>query len=147
MDFRIRDATADDAPRIAELLLELGQPMGVGTIPQRIAGVQREGGIVLVAEAVGAPLLGVMSVVRHHVIHAPGPIGYITSLVTTASARRCGVGRAFVAAAKTWAKDEGCVRLSVTSAEPRADAHAFYPAAGLPYTGRRYSVTITERAT
>jgi GNAT superfamily N-acetyltransferase len=147
MDFRIRDATDVDAPRIAELLVELGQPMGVDLIPERIAAVQREGGLVLVAEAVDAPLLGVMSVVRHHVIHAPGPIGYITALVTTSKVRRAGVGRALVAAAKAWAKSEGCVRLSVTSAEPRAEAHAFYPATGLPYTGRRYSVTIPEQAT
>jgi GNAT superfamily N-acetyltransferase len=147
MDFLLRDATDADAPRIAELLSELGQPMDARLLAERFAAVRREGGLVLVADASGVPLLGVMSVVRHHVIHAPGPIGYITALVTTASARRRGVGRAFVAAAKDWAGREGCVRLSVTSAEPRTDAHAFYPASGLPYTGRRYSATIPEQAT
>ena len=57
-------------------------------------------------------------------------------------AARRGVGKAFIAAATNWAQKHGCARLSVTSAEHRADAHAFYPACGLPYTGRRFSVLL-----
>jgi hypothetical protein len=34
--------------------------------------------------------------------------------------------------------------LSVTSAEHRADAHAFYPRCGLPYTGRRFAAPIAH---
>jgi hypothetical protein len=30
----------------------------------------------------------------------------------------------------------------VTSGEQRADAHAFYPACGLAYTGRRFATPI-----
>jgi len=50
----------------------------------------------------------------------------------SSNSRRRGVGQLLVEAAKRWARDHGCVRLSVTSAERRADAHAFYPACGLP---------------
>ena len=46
---------------------------------------------------------------------------------------------ALVEAAEGWAVRAGCVRLTVTSAEHRADAHAFYPACGIPYTGRRFA--------
>jgi GNAT superfamily N-acetyltransferase len=69
-------------------------------------------------------------------------VAYITALVTAAAARGRGVGRALVAEAVEWARREGCVRISVTSAEHRADAHAFYPACGLPYTGRRFGTTL-----
>jgi len=47
-----------------------------------------------------------------------------------------------VAAAMDWARQHRCVRLSVTSAERRSNAHAFYVACGLPYTGRRFTVAI-----
>ena len=89
--------------------------------------------------------LGVISLSRHVALHAPGPIAYITALVSASAARRRGVGQLLVEAAKMWAAEQGCVRLSVTSAERRADAHAFYPACGLPYTGRRFSMEISER--
>ena len=89
--------------------------------------------------------LGLVSLSRHVSLHAPGPIAYITALVTASTARRRGVGQLLVDAAKDWATAHGCVRLSVTSAERRADAHAFYPACGLPYTGRRFSMDISAR--
>jgi hypothetical protein len=34
--------------------------------------------------------------------------------------------------------------LLVTSAEHRAAAHAFYPACGMPYTGRRFATDIAR---
>jgi len=71
------------------------------------------------------------------------PVAYITALVTASAARRRGVGQLLVGSAKRWATEQGCVRLSVTSAERRADAHAFYVACGMPYTGRRFSTQLT----
>jgi GNAT superfamily N-acetyltransferase len=88
--------------------------------------------------------IGLACVTAHATIHAVAPVGYITALVTTSAARGTGVGRALVTAAETWAREQGCVRLSVTSAEHRADAHAFYPRCGMPYSGRRFSKTIAD---
>lgn len=135
-------ARPNDADTIARLLTELGHPTRADDVPSRLAAVQREGGAVLLASDAAGDVLGLMCLSRHAVLHAAGPVAYITALVTTASARRRGVGRAFVEAAKTWARQQGCVRLSVTSAERRADAHAFYPACGMPYTGRRFTVGL-----
>jgi GNAT superfamily N-acetyltransferase len=52
------------------------------------------------------------------------------------------VGRALVNAIEQWARERGADRLSVTSAEHRSGAHAFYPACGFPYTGRRFSKSL-----
>ena len=113
----MRSVTAEDADSVATLLAELGHP------------------------ADEQPL-GLMCLVRHAVLHAPGPVAYIMALVTSTGDRRRGVGQLFVAAAMDWAKRHRCVRLSVTSAERRSDAHAFYVACGLPYSGRRFTVAI-----
>jgi GNAT superfamily N-acetyltransferase len=140
----LRDATPSDADAIASLLAELGHPTASADVPSRLAAVLRDHGAVLLAvDHVDRPL-GLMCLSRHVVLHAPGPIAYITALVTANVARRRGVGQLLVTAAKEWAIEHGCVRLSVTSAERRTDAHAFYPASGLPYTGRRFAMDIAQ---
>ena len=138
----LRAAVASDAPAIALLLTELGHPAEGAEIPGRLAAIVAEGGAVVVAIDAGGAVLGMISTARHAVPHWPGPIAYITALVTASAARRRGVGQLLVARAKEWARENGCVRLTVTSAEHRADAHAFYPACGMPYTGRRFSTAI-----
>lgn len=141
-DFTLRDATPDDAGTVARLLAELDHPTSAAEVPGRLTAVLGDGGAVLLAEDAASTPLGLLCIAKHVVLHAPGPVAYITALVTTSDARRLGVGRALVAAAKVWAEQHGCSRLSVTSAERRADAHAFYPACGLPYTGKRFSTAL-----
>lgn len=138
----LRNATAGDAEAISTLLKDLGHTTSGSEIPSRLSAVLSDHGAVLLAVDDADEPLGMISLARHYAIHAPGPIGYITALVTSSSARRRGIGQLLVAAAKDWAVKQGCVRLSVTSAERRADAHAFYPACGLPYTGRRFAMEI-----
>jgi len=140
----LRDATASDAEAMSALLKDLGHSTSASEIPARLAAVLRDHGAVLLAVDDADEPLGMISLTRHYAIHASGPIAYITALVTSSSARRRGIGQLLVAAAKEWAVKQGCVRLSVTSAERRADAHAFYPACGLPYTGRRFAMEIPQ---
>jgi GNAT superfamily N-acetyltransferase len=140
----LRDATPSDAPAIAALLAELGHPTMSADVPSRLAAVIADHGAVLLAVDNANRPLGLMCLSRHVVLHAPGPIAYITALVTASAARRRGVGQLLVAAAKEWATKRGCIRLSVTSAERRADAHVFYPSCGLPYTGRRFAMEISQ---
>jgi GNAT superfamily N-acetyltransferase len=138
----LRSAGTRDAGVIASHLRELGYPTEASDVPARLDGIRAQGGEIFLASDSSGAELGLMSLARHSVLHAPGPVAYITALVTSESARRRGVGRKLVDAAKKWATDQGCVRITVTSAERRADAHAFYPSCGLPYTGRRFGASI-----
>jgi GNAT superfamily N-acetyltransferase len=140
----LRSATPRDATAVASLLAELGYPVAEQDIPERLAATVAEGGVVLLAVNDDGVPVGLMCLARHRVLHAVGPVAYITALVVSATARGLGVGRALVAAALDWARTNDCVRLSVTSAEHRADAHAFYPRCGMPYTGRRFSAAVTK---
>ena len=140
--FLLRAPMPADTPAIASLLAELGHPTPPADIPSLLAALIHEGGTVVLAEANDGAPLGLLALARPTPVPAPGAVGYITALVVAAAARGRGVGRALVAAARQWAMQNGCARLTVNSAEHRADAHAFYPACGMPYTGRRFSVPL-----
>jgi GNAT superfamily N-acetyltransferase len=140
---RIRSATGEDADVMALLLAELGYPTSASALPARLRAVESEGGAVFLAVNSDGVVLGLASVARHATVHADAPVAYITALVTGTAARGQGIGRAMVSTAEQWAREKGCVRLSVTSAEHRADAHAFYPRCGMPYSGRRFSKTLS----
>jgi GNAT superfamily N-acetyltransferase len=138
----IRRATTDDAETIATLLGELGYPTSARSIPRRLQSLDREGSPVFLAVGADDTPLGLAAVTRHAALHAEAPVAYITALVTSSNARGQGVGRALVGACEGWARERGCGRLSVTSAEHRSDAHSFYPSCGLPYTGRRFAKVL-----
>jgi GNAT superfamily N-acetyltransferase len=124
---------------MASLLTQLGYPSSAVVIPNRLEAIEREGGIAFVACSADDRILGLASASRHATLHAGAQVAYITALVTAEDARGQGVGRSLVATIEQWAREAGCTRLSVTSAEHRAGAHAFYPRCGMPYNGRRFS--------
>ncbi len=127
---------------IAELLAELGHPAQASEIPSRLLVLTSQGGAALVAVYDDDRPLALVCLARVSTLHSPGPAAYITTFVTASTARRRGIGKLLVARAFEWARENKCSRLSVTSAERRAEAHAFYPACGLPYTGRRFATDL-----
>jgi GNAT superfamily N-acetyltransferase len=138
----IRRATIDDADTIATLLGELGYPTAAESVPPRLRILEKEESPVFVAVGADDTPLGLAAATKHAGLHTDESVAYITALVTSSGARGQGVGRALVGACEAWAREQGCGRLSVTSAERRADAHAFYPSCGLPYTGRRFAKVL-----
>jgi len=138
----IRRAVHDDAPRIAELLGQLGYPSSGDAMLRRMRNTDKSDNAILVAMSAEGRVVGMAGLHRMAVLHLDAPVGYITAFVIDESTRGHGVGRKLLEAAETWARDAGCVRLTVTSAEQRDGAHKFYPACGLPYTGRRYAKSL-----
>ncbi|MEO8334810.1 MAG: GNAT family N-acetyltransferase [bacterium] len=142
----VRHATPTDAPTMAGLLAQLGYQSAEDALPARLAAIEREGGAVFVASMPDDRIVGLASAARHATLHAGASVAYITALVIADEARGQGVGRSLVATVERWSRENGCTRLSVTSAEHRQGAHAFYPAIGLPYSGRRYSKQLDADA-
>lgn len=138
----LRDATADDAASIAALLAELEHPMSPSHVPGRLLAVTGAGGAVILAIGDQDQPLGLMTLALYASLQDSGTGALITALVISSAARRRGIGKLLVDRAFEWARENGCSRLTVTSAERRTDAHAFYPSAGLPYTGRRFATAL-----
>ena len=143
-DLQIRDAVPDDSPAIARLLGELGYPCEASEIPGRLSGVRSHGGTVALAVDDDDNPLGLISLTHHWGLHSSEPTAYIAALVIGDGARGRGVGKRLVDFARQWGINNGCDHITVTSAEHRDGAHAFYPAVGMPYTGRRFSVKLTS---
>ena len=138
----IRRATFDDAASIGALLGELGYPAEADEVARRLRGLDKSDNSVLVAVGDAGVVAGVAALHRMAVLHSGLPVGYITAFVITEHVRGRGVGKLLLSAAEQWARDAGCGKITVTSAEQRDGARKFYPACGLPYTGRRYSKSL-----
>lgn len=134
----IRRARPDDAVAIAALLGELGYPTPATEVPRRLAALRDDENAMLLAIGPTGARVGLIALHVMPLVHHAAPNCYIMALVVGEGARGMGVGRQLLAAAEDWAREHGCGKMTVSSAEHRADAHEFYPRCGYPYTGRRF---------
>ena len=135
----MREATAEDAPALADLLGQLGYPTDARSLPERLTAYRDAGeGRVLVAVHDGR-VVGFAALDFARPIQRAERIGHLSAFAVASDARRQGVGRILLAAVEDAAREAGCRHVHCTSAEHRAGAHLFYPAAGWPLTGRRFS--------
>jgi GNAT superfamily N-acetyltransferase len=135
---QIRRARATDAAAVNELLQQLGYPQeGFATTASRIRTWDDDpSSAAYVADADGN-VLGLVAVHVCPFFERAGSWGRIVALVVSEQARCQGVGGQLVAAAQSFAARRGCVRMEVTSAVRRQDAHEFYRRCGyIDQTGR-----------
>lgn len=140
--FAVRPARPDDAADVAALLGELGYSTSPELARERMTALAGDANAVLLAVDASGGALGLIALHRMPVLHGGGVVAYVTALVTASRARGRGVGRALLEHGERWARAAGAHRLTVTSAERRSDAHAFYVACGMPYTGRRFAKAL-----
>lgn len=132
-----RRAVAFDSEPIANLLGQLGYPASAGDVTQRLSKLDTFGdAVVFVAELDGV-VVGVVSGHLFPTLHASSVAAWLTALVVSDAARRKGAGATLVSAVEEWARMHGAVRIAVTSALHRDDAHAFYESLGYSRTGVR----------
>jgi len=124
---QIRLAHTTDAAAVNELLHQLGysQDSAVTTATRIRTWGDDPSSAAYVADADG-DALGLVAVHVCPFFERAGSWGRIVALVVSGQARRLGVGGQLVAAAESFAACRGCVRMEVTSADRRQDAHGFY---------------------
>jgi len=131
----IRPAKASDAPKIADLLGELGYAVHPSFILARLNLLHgRPDASVLVAEA-AENVIGVVAVHLFPLFHADVWTGRITALVVSAHHRRRGIGRLLLDAAEGFAWNHGCTRVEVTSGGTHEPAPQFYESHGYQRPG------------
>ena len=141
MPLTIRDARLEDSASIAALLGQLGYPTHAEAVAARVERLVAAADRLVVAEVDGE-VVGLADVHVSPSLEHDRPAAKLAALVVDERHRGAGIGRALVAAMEAEARARGCAVLFLTTAERRADAHAFYERVGLVYTGRRYAKTL-----
>lgn len=132
----IRGAASSDCPALARLIGQLGYRVTVAEVAERLAAMEREGRVVLVAELDGE-VVGCLSTSVMRVLHRPAPVGRISMMVVDAAERSRGIGAELVQAAELALTSAGCQLVEVTSNLLRTDAHRFYERLGYERTSVR----------
>jgi GNAT superfamily N-acetyltransferase len=138
---KLRDATPADAPRLVELIGELGHEIGEKQLRKNLTALKKIGETPLVA-TLGSEIVGLCGVHRTITIHRDAPLGRITILIVTEQAQGHGIGRMLVDAAEDWMHKSGCKLVEVTSNDRRTAAHAFYRHLGYERTSIRFFKTL-----
>lgn len=127
---RLRLALPSDAAEISRLSTELGYPASASEISIRLALLrERPEHYVFVVGEENARLLGWLAVEKRLLLESGAKVE-IVGLVVDREARRLGVGKALVAAAEEWARDQGMEKIFVRSNVVRPDSHPFYESLG-----------------
>ncbi|MEO6389241.1 MAG: GNAT family N-acetyltransferase [Croceibacterium sp.] len=137
----VRPAEARDAGALARLIGQLDYAVSEAEATERLAVMQAEDRLVLVAETGGA-VIGCLSTSIMRVLHRPAPVGRISMMVVDEALRGRGVGAALVRAAEAALAARGCYMVEVTSHVRRVDAHRFYETLGYDRTSVRLAKTL-----
>lgn len=135
----IREAAASDAEAIVSLMRQLGYEVTPAHIRDRLQAFATSPTDQLIVACIGAAVVGSISLHAVPLLHSVGALGRITSLVVAERYRGSGAGGALIAAAEPWFRAAGCVKIEVTSADHRIDAHRFYANRGFRRDGQRFS--------
>lgn len=138
MGLAIRFATLADAEPLARLMTELGYPTSSRQMERRLMSVLGDGSYRTFVACDGGAIVGVAGTRVGPMYEIDQPYGQIMALVVAGSHRRQGAGVLLVQAAESHFVERGAVVSIVTSANRRADAHAFYERHGYTFDGRRY---------
>lgn len=115
---------------------QLGYAVAASEVADRLAAMQAEGRLVLVAELDGA-VIGCLSTSVMRVLHRPAPVGRISMMVVDEALRSRGIGLKMVRAAEEALAAQGCTMVEVTSHVRRTEAHRFYERLGYERTSVR----------
>ena len=134
---KLRDARPSDAPRLVELIGQLGHEIDEKQVRRNLAALKKAGETPLVA-TLDKQVVGLCGMGRRVVIHRPALLGRITALVVAGEMQGQGIGRMLLEAAEEWCRKQSCQLVEVTANDRRAAAHAFYRHMGYERTSIRF---------
>jgi GNAT superfamily N-acetyltransferase len=133
----IRDAKLADAPRLTELIIELGHPIEEAQVRGNLELLGDRGLLPLVATVDGevVAMCGLSAMVT---VHRDAPVGRVSVMIVAEAHRGRGIGAMLIAEAEKLLTALGCKILEVTSNVRRERAHQFYEKLGYERTSYRF---------
>ena len=132
----VRPARAEDCAALSALIGQLGYKATTVEVAVRLATMEADDRVVLVAELDGV-VVGCLSTSVMRVLHRPAPVGRISMMVVDEALRSRGIGAQLVRAAEKALAAQGCYMVEVTSHVRRTEAHRFYERLGYERTSVR----------
>ena len=138
----VRRAEPSDAETVAPLLAELGYPCTAEDVRRRLREIESSALDATFVAIAGGPV-GLASVHLIRMFHLDAPVARITSFVVAQRVRRRGIGGLLLSTCELHARENGAAHLEVTSADRRADAHAFYVRHGYAREAQRFTKRLS----
>jgi GNAT superfamily N-acetyltransferase len=142
MGIAIRFATLADSEPLGRLMTELGYPTSSRQMERRLTSILGDTSYRTFVACDGDAIVGVIGTRVGPMYEIDAPYGQIMALVVSGDQRRQGVGMLLVEAAESHFVERGSAVSILTSANRRADAHAFYETYGYTFDGRRYKKAL-----
>jgi GNAT superfamily N-acetyltransferase len=141
----IRAALASDAAALSELVTQLGYPAPPEELARRLALLTELSKAIALVATDGEKVTGIATCHIIRSINSTDPIAQLTTLVVHERVRGTGVGSKLVAAVETYAIENGCEKISVTSGIQREGTHKFYQRIGYDLTGLRFAKALPAK--
>jgi GNAT superfamily N-acetyltransferase len=127
----VRRATDGDLLAMIALLAELHDPPTALADPDTWERMlAQEGRVILLAEVDGEPAATADVSIAPNRTHDAQSRAYVENVAVAAGHRRRGVGRALMTEVERVARDAGCYKVPLMSADHRDGAHRFYEELG-----------------
>src|SRR5262249_11357883 len=130
----VRRAVPNDLPELCRLLAQLSEEPAAWDAGRSLAALEAildgPGIHLLVAERDRSLVGTVTLVVVPNLTHDGRPWAQLENMVVDARCRSAGVGRDLLRAALHHAREAGCYKVQLQSANPRTGAHRFYEREG-----------------
>ena len=131
MTIVVRRATDDDLSAIVALLGELHHPStALADADTWARMLAQEGRVILLAEVDGRAAGTADVSFAPNLTHGAQPRAYVENVAVADDRRRQGVGRAIMTEVERLARDAGCYKVTLMSANHRDGAHRFYEGLG-----------------
>ncbi len=134
----IREGNQSDSPAIALLLAELGYPTNDEEVAGRLEQLATSPADQILVAETGRQVTAAASIHFMFYFHRGETLCKITSFVVKDGYRGRGIGSALLARIEQIARQLGCQRMELTSAESRTAAHAFYEGKGYHKAGFKF---------
>jgi GNAT superfamily N-acetyltransferase len=126
----VRPARPEDGVGLSALLGVLGYPCPAEEAAQRVLDLRDDRNQTLLVAELEGQLAGLVCCDLSYYLPLGAFTCRITALSVAEAAQRQGIGRLLLREAESLARAAGAVRIELTSAAHREEAHAFYRACG-----------------